>query len=278
MPTLSLNDTTHTISTDQARAICHELIDQLATLDARAPGADARDHGSPIPDTVRPDPAPDGPDEAAPKPRPTPPRPAAPAGDQESVPVYTSTTRSGGHLLTDDFDNVESSHSHDGCTFRALPAALEVAAHNRLDLGDLATIAETPDETWRSPTGNGAQICVRSRWGVVIAGNDPHLILAVRPTSDLVQQRNGSQPARLSSTKVHRETAIGSVTTMIERLQLHGFTVELKKGGHYKITHPSSTKTVPMPASPSDHRWALNLRSQLRSVFGIDIRKQPVER
>lgn len=66
----------------------------------------------------------------------------------------------------------------------------------------------------------------------------------------------------------------GHVREMVRLLRHDGFTVQLGHGGHWKVTHPEHPgRTVGLPATPSDHRWAENTRRDLRSAFGYDPRE-----
>lgn len=60
-------------------------------------------------------------------------------------------------------------------------------------------------------------------------------------------------------------------------LKEHGFTVNLARNGHYKAKHRAHPEKAPIsfPSTPSDNRWHLNIRSFIKKIYGIDIRKPP---
>ena len=58
---------------------------------------------------------------------------------------------------------------------------------------------------------------------------------------------------------------------LLTLLREHGFTVT-QGGKHLKVTHPDHAAVYTMPSTPSEHRWLLNTVSQIRTVFGIDLR------
>lgn len=52
---------------------------------------------------------------------------------------------------------------------------------------------------------------------------------------------------------------------LLRKLKEQGFTVEITKKCHYKVTAPDGRKTH-MPYTPGDHRSVKNVRSQLKRI------------
>ncbi|WJZ02193.1 hypothetical protein [Corynebacterium freiburgense] len=123
----------------------------------------------------------------------------------------------------------------------------------------------------------------------VIVSEDGTCILGVfpygGPESDLVEAARDKakaavrkpspmdMPRKRVAPKVDRRIAAPTTAKeMKELLEQRGFEVELR-GKHYNVTHPDHPGVrSTMAASPSDFRWNLNLISQIRGAFGVDLR------
>lgn len=64
-----------------------------------------------------------------------------------------------------------------------------------------------------------------------------------------------------------------SVGAYVDLLEEFGFTVVFRRG-HYKITHDKvpGVQTA-LASTPSDWRWSRNSITEIRRVFGIDMRR-----
>ena len=90
------------------------------------------------------------------------------------------------------------------------------------------------------------------------------IALSVRRRADYL----ADQPGR----RVHGKagtTSVDSVKAMTKLLTTHGFEVT-PGGSHYRITHPDLPGRRYTP--PSDHRWAKNFLTGIRTTFGINLR------
>lgn len=90
---------------------------------------------------------------------------------------------------------------------------------------------------------------------------------------DLVEDRR-----RISGKKTDlRRSVPHTVEDFLERLKEYGFEIA-STTRHYSATHPDKPgiKQI-IPTSPSDHRWADNLVSQVKNTLGIDVR-QPLDK
>lgn len=123
----------------------------------------------------------------------------------------------------------------------------------------------------------------------VIVSEDGTCILGVfpygGPEADLVEEAREKaktamrrpspmdMPRKRVAPKVDRRIAAPTTAKeMKELLEQRGFEVELR-GKHYNVTHPDHPGVrSTMAASPSDFRWNLNLISQIRGAFGVDLR------
>lgn len=47
-----------------------------------------------------------------------------------------------------------------------------------------------------------------------------------------------------------------------------GWTAEPCRSGHWRLRHPEAKEAVVMPATPSDHRWLANARSDMKRALG----------
>lgn len=59
-----------------------------------------------------------------------------------------------------------------------------------------------------------------------------------------------------------------SIKKRMREIRAKGYTVEITKGTHLKITHPTKRGTVFTGCTPSDHRAPLRLQTDLNRVFG----------
>lgn len=65
--------------------------------------------------------------------------------------------------------------------------------------------------------------------------------------------------------------ASNDVKELIAHLRKQGFTVALARSGHYQVTSKDGAH-VQIPATPSDRRSLLNVRSRLKHKLGYDPR------
>lgn len=170
----------------------------------------------------------------------------------------TTTTPAGRHLLR----GAER-------TVRALPG---------MDLARVDRIIDSPAATWLG--WNEATIYADTEFQVVLGaprdGEDYVLHVSPLSSADDTAGGKGAAPARRrvpgQKADARRPTPT-SVAEMLERVREYGFEVDDTRR-HYSISHPGTPGIgLPVPRTPSDHRWAENTVSQIRRVFGIDIRQ-----
>lgn len=140
---------------------------------------------------------------------------------------------------------------------------------------EVVAVCNDPEQSWVSPTGNLARIRVSGDIGVVLSPISDRYIMSVLPAKRLLMQRQRHQanPAPKKKRTPHKQLRhIESLPDMLDALDDFGFSTELRKSGHYKVTHPDFSESVTLPSSPSDHRWAKNALRDLRHTFGIDLR------
>lgn len=61
------------------------------------------------------------------------------------------------------------------------------------------------------------------------------------------------------------------IKDLIREIERAGGVVTMTKGGHWKVVNPTTRQCLRMPATPSDHRSLLNIRSRLRKI-GLPLR------
>lgn len=138
-------------------------------------------------------------------------------------------------------------------------------------------IIDNPTETW--PGWNGATVYSDGEFQVVVGErwSDTDCVMSVSRDDPNTQDRR-SAPAqdrrRSSGRKADRRRPVPTgVSEFLERLGEYGFEVDDSRR-HYSVSHPERPGvTASVPRTPSDHRWADNLVSQVRQAFGIDVRE-----
>ena len=104
-----------------------------------------------------------------------------------------------------------------------------------------------------------------------------------------IEQRRRTEAAREKAAERAGEesTATGprrrplphDIDQMLEMLHEHGFVTDLRHGGHWNLSHPDvAGVSYSIPSTPSDHRGLANSVSDVRRLFGIDLRFAPEER
>lgn len=155
-----------------------------------------------------------------------------------------------------------------------LPAAAEIASEKGITREDIAAAMATPD---RIEPGRG-DAEVRYGGGLRIIVGADSVVLRVEEASHGVQAPSGSTSTRArpgSSKGANRVPLPTTRKEFIALLESRGFVVS-PGGKHASVTHPEHPgQKMPLPLSPSDHRWAHNQVAQTRSVFGIDLRLPP---
>lgn len=106
----------------------------------------------------------------------------------------------------------------------------------------------------------------------VIFVADTNTVISIKKSAPENIQIATVQP-RLTGQKTQlRENVPADVAQMKEKLLHHGFLLH-HGGKHWKITHSKSPGVyASMPYTPSDGRWAMNLISEIRLKYGIDLR------
>lgn len=107
------------------------------------------------------------------------------------------------------------------------------------------------------------------------SGPEAELVAAARDKAKVALRKPSpmDMPKKRATPKADRRIAAPTTAKeMKELLEQRGFEVELR-GKHYNVTHPDHPGVrSTMAASPSDFRWNLNLISQIRGAFGVDLR------
>lgn len=160
-------------------------------------------------------------------------------------------------------------------------AAKFVERLHGMSLERVDAILDNPDRVWDG--WNGAKVHADHEFQVVLGqpwdGTD--CVLSVSP--DDGKQEGGAASAskdvavdrrRSSGHKADRRRPVpNTVPDFLDRLKEYGFEVDDSRR-HYNITHPDKPgASAPLPRSPSDHRWAGNMVTQIKQVFDIDVRK-----
>lgn len=145
----------------------------------------------------------------------------------------------------------------------------------------LAKSRPRPAEQGRYQFVVGEHSVIVSEDGTCILGVFPYvgpeaeLVAAARDKAKSALRRPSpmDMPKKRVAPKADRRIAAPTTAKeMKELLEQRGFEVELR-GKHYNVTHPDHPGVrSTMAASPSDFRWNLNLISQIRGAFGVDLR------
>ena len=144
----------------------------------------------------------------------------------------------------------------------------------------IMTVA-APQDAWSSDDG-ASDHYLRQSWVVQVRRKDNHVIgvfpaayaLAVRPSDvehDTMRDTSGRSNRKKQGT---RHPA--SIPELKKRLDMHGFVVSRSGSTHGRITHPEFPGLfTPWASTPSDRRYPQLVTSQVKRVFGIDIRDAP---
>lgn len=158
-------------------------------------------------------------------------------------------------------------HLTTGLSFSS--AAREAMQNLNLSPEQIATTLNDPDEIhpayqWRTLyRANGVDI---------IHTADTNTVLSVKKSAAENIQTTTSQPRMAGQKAELRENAPSDVNQMKERLIRYGFLLH-HGGKHWKITHSKFPGVyASMPYTPSDNRWTMNLISEIRHKYGIDLR------
>ena len=143
----------------------------------------------------------------------------------------------------------------------------------------VAVVAE-PTEAWTSDHGTSDHflrgdlvVQVRRADNTVIGAFSRAYALAVRP-DDVRWDEEIADLAAGRSTRGGGGTRVPTTRReLLDALEDRGFEVRPGKG-HGKLVHPDHPGLfVPMPTTPSDVRFTRNAVSQIKRVFGVDLRR-----
>lgn len=59
---------------------------------------------------------------------------------------------------------------------------------------------------------------------------------------------------------------VKDVKDLIREIEADGGLVTMTQSGHWKVVNPATGRRIRIPATPSDHRSLLNVRSRLRKI------------
>lgn len=149
-----------------------------------------------------------------------------------------------------------------------------------LDIAAITRTVSAPEEVWSADGGISdhflrgplvVQVCRRDHrvMGVFTRG----YALAVRPVPGIVEDSAGA--AGRSARRGVGTRVPTSRRELIEALHAAGFeiTTGVSGSGHGRITHPDHPGAqVPLASTPSDVRYTRHAVTQIRRVFGIDLR------
>lgn len=134
-----------------------------------------------------------------------------------------------------------------------------------------------PDVSWAVP-GRGSLMCsVLGSVAVFAYMESSPKVVSVKPSKNV--QRPAGVSQRRGGGGSHRAARrFGSPAEMVEELKGRGFRVSIANGGHYRVEHEDSDESMPLPVSPSDHRWSANAVREIKSRFGTDISRPKGEK
>lgn len=141
-------------------------------------------------------------------------------------------------------------------------------------------IINNPADTWDGWDGatvysdHEFQVVVGARWSdtdcVMHVSVDDGKTAGASTTANTPQADHRRVSGKKSDTRL---PVPHTIPDFLDRLRSQGFEIDDARR-HYGISHPDTPGAfVPLPRTPSDHRWADNMVSQIRNTFGIDVRK-----
>lgn len=142
---------------------------------------------------------------------------------------------------------------------------------------DVEAAVFDPDDSWPIP-GRGSLMCsTHGAIAVFAYMESPPKVVSVKPSQNVhrpagVSSRRGGGGSHRASKKFE------SASEMVQELKSRGFTVSIANGGHYRVEHVDSDEVMPLPVSPSDHRWSANAVREIKSRFGTDISRPREEK
>lgn len=148
-----------------------------------------------------------------------------------------------------------------------------------MTLARVDQIIDAPTASW--PGWNGAMVYSDGDFQVVVGQqwSDTDCIMSVsrddpNKKDESTERALPQDRRRASGHKADRRRPVPtSVSDFLDRVKEYGFEVDDSRR-HYSITHPKRPgASTPVPRSPSDHRWANNMVTQIKQVFDIDVRK-----
>ncbi|MGQ4517796.1 hypothetical protein ACUH96_05315 [Dermabacteraceae bacterium P13077] len=145
-------------------------------------------------------------------------------------------------------------------------------------------VVADPEEEWSADLGHSdhflrGELCVQVRRAdnTVLAVFSRGYALAVRP--DIAAMDEAARTAHRDGLSRRPSGGIGTryptdENELLRWLQAAGFRVNKRGKVHGKITHPDAPGLVlPWASSPSDVRHTRHVLTQVRRVFGIDLRR-----
>lgn len=146
---------------------------------------------------------------------------------------------------------------------------------HRIEAGSVIAAYSSPDATWSNP--ERPETTIRAKGSVALIVDEEGIVQLILPADHAYERRRAAghrdEGYRRPGAGGGKYQAFDTVKEFLQHAQAHGF--EYEPGNeHGKLTHPEHPgKAVPYPLTPSDHRWWLNLISQIRTEFGIDLRQ-----
>lgn len=163
-------------------------------------------------------------------------------------------------------------------------AAIRLVGNGIDDLArdDLVEAVADPEDAWTSDNGVSDHflrgrlvVQVRRADNLVIGAFARGYALAVRPEGARTLDDLAERAAGAAGRSVRRGPGTRVPTTrreLLDRLEREGFVVT-PGSGHGRVTHPEHPGLfVPMASTPSDVRFTRYAVSQIRRVFGVDLR------
>lgn len=145
---------------------------------------------------------------------------------------------------------------------------------HRLDAEAINAAYRSPDATWSNP--ERPETTIRAKNSVALVVDTEGVVQLILPADQAYERRRAAgrrdEGHRRPAAGGGKYQAFDTVKEFLQHAQARGFEYESGKE-HGRLTHPEYPgKSVSYPLTPSDHRWWLNLSSQIRKEFGIDLR------